>query len=437
MERTRKKTQINEQGLPNIVIPAEVLFNPNLSPREMILFGHLNNMAYNEYGYCWPGNRYLSRLIGVAPETISTMLSKLAKEQYLILEYEVTYDGQNIRKIYINKKYPEVYNNILKGTYEKLKSSNSLRKNPLRKNQRGIKEILNTPKGKSKDPLRKSLRNIDIDIEKDIEKPPLNFNHTWKSLSEKYDSSKVSFVRWFLKKQQKNFPKLIKGKISPNHERVLNSLDVLDKLCRLDGFDFEEDVRPVLSQVPDDPFWSRNLLSLSSLRRKSKSNGEIKFVNIQNTLSQSSLKQISSKSPEEVLRDYFPDRGYIQNDIMKSVIDPVLSMLPTSNNGTAVQITEAVCALYSWLDKNQRRPHYDQIPDVNDQFYYVYSKWANVIPVPMEILTEYVRWLERQNWIDQIKPAHFRPGGTVLKNFIHEYSKRIGYDLFTGHDIGH
>ena len=86
MERT-KHTERNEFGLPNIVIPAEVLANENLTPREMILFGYLLNMTYNDHGCCWASNRYLARLIRVTPETVSAMLAKLTKEQYILLEY--------------------------------------------------------------------------------------------------------------------------------------------------------------------------------------------------------------------------------------------------------------------------------------------------------------------------------------------------------------
>ncbi len=158
MERT-KFTERNEFGLPNIVIPAEVLMNTNLTPREMILFGYLLNMTYNEQGCCWASNRYLSRLIKVAPETVSAMISKLTKEQYLILEYETRYDGKETRRIFINKKYPEIYNETLKQRFQELKV-------PIRNSLRDLKENLNAPKGKTQDPISESLSNIDIDIDK-------------------------------------------------------------------------------------------------------------------------------------------------------------------------------------------------------------------------------------------------------------------------------
>lgn len=150
----KKYTERNKFGLPNIVIPAEVLLNRNLSPREMILFGYILNMAHNEHGYCWASNRYLSRLIGVIPDTVSTMISKLTKEQYLVLEYETRYDGKQVRKIFINKEYPKIYGETIKKAF-------SESKDPVGKIKKGVCENPNTPIAKSKGGYGKTQSNID------------------------------------------------------------------------------------------------------------------------------------------------------------------------------------------------------------------------------------------------------------------------------------
>ena len=105
MQRTKNSTPINDYGLPNIVIPAEVIFNENLTWTERALFGFVQNLTRNEYGFAWVSNRMLGRHIGCNPKTVSTMLSKLHKEGYLILEYEITWDGENVRKIYLDLCY--------------------------------------------------------------------------------------------------------------------------------------------------------------------------------------------------------------------------------------------------------------------------------------------------------------------------------------------
>jgi len=100
-------TEYNKFKLPNIVIPLDVLANKNLSPREMILFGYITDPAYNEQGYCNLSNRYLSVLLNTTPTTVSRMISNLIKEQYLYAEYIERPDGNQERRIYINKKHNE------------------------------------------------------------------------------------------------------------------------------------------------------------------------------------------------------------------------------------------------------------------------------------------------------------------------------------------
>jgi len=77
------QTPINPFGLPNIVIPAEVLFNDELSWMQKALFGLLSNLCANEKGYCWASNRYLSDLLGVLPRNLSKMLSRLQSLGYI------------------------------------------------------------------------------------------------------------------------------------------------------------------------------------------------------------------------------------------------------------------------------------------------------------------------------------------------------------------
>lgn len=129
---------------------------------------------------------------------------------------------------------------------------------------------------------------------------------SWASLKEKYLPEYVSFTKWFLLKQKEQFPNYIKEEISPRYSRVKDSIDVLDKLCRIDKFDFEKEVSPILKKAIDDPFWAKQILSLASLRNKSK-NGEIKFVNLMNTISSKSKKPSRSKITTGFMNDEEPN----------------------------------------------------------------------------------------------------------------------------------
>lgn len=159
MERTLYKTPRNEHGLPNIVIPAEILFHESLTPNERILFGIINNLAYNQNGYCWASNRYLARILQIKQQTsVSTMLSKLQKENFIKMEYETRYDGKQVRKIFVDKTYPMRYSKSLQQAFKNLQKPIINKITPLRVNHKG-------GYGNKEGGLCKSIGNIDIDID--------------------------------------------------------------------------------------------------------------------------------------------------------------------------------------------------------------------------------------------------------------------------------
>lgn len=182
MERT--KTSINAFGLPNIVIPAEVLFNDALTQTEKLLFGFLKNLTANADGYCWASNRYLGRLLNVRADTTSSAINNLSREGYLRLRYTIRSDGMQVRKIYINKEYTATYEYLLEETFQDLKKATTIRppgrpqnplgknphkgkiQNPLGKNPNRGREKSQTDKGISPNKLDTKL-DIDIDNELD------------------------------------------------------------------------------------------------------------------------------------------------------------------------------------------------------------------------------------------------------------------------------
>ena len=115
MERTIHKRQ--KFGLPDIGIPAEILFNQELSMTEKIIFGFVRNLAHSEDG-CWATNQYLGNLIGVKPQTITNAITKLQEYHYIEVSYEKRNNGMQIRRIFINRGYPLIYEEYLKEVYK-------------------------------------------------------------------------------------------------------------------------------------------------------------------------------------------------------------------------------------------------------------------------------------------------------------------------------
>ena len=116
MDRTRKKEH-QQFGLPDIGIPAEVLFNPELSNTQRILFGFIRNLSHSPKG-CWASNRYLAKCLKTKPQTITNGVTKLKDLYYIEVEYHTMLNGLQGRNIFINKNYPGIYERYLKEVYK-------------------------------------------------------------------------------------------------------------------------------------------------------------------------------------------------------------------------------------------------------------------------------------------------------------------------------
>jgi len=98
-----------------------------------------------------------------------------------------------------------------------------------------------------------------------IDEKIMSFPTTW-----------LELVNWFYQEQMARWPQYVK---SPTKETIRSSLRSIDRLIRIDGFGFKKDIQPTIRWVVDDDFWSRNCLSLTQLRKKSR-NGLTKFANM-------------------------------------------------------------------------------------------------------------------------------------------------------------
>ena len=86
----------------------------------------------------------------------------------------------------------------------------------------------------------------------------------------------LRFSKNFHKEQQTNWPNYIKD---VSDTTIQKGAKVIHALMRIDEYDFKEQIQPALQWGSHDDFWSRQLLSLGQLRKKSK-NGLMKFANL-------------------------------------------------------------------------------------------------------------------------------------------------------------
>lgn len=89
-----------------------------------------------------------------------------------------------------------------------------------------------------------------------------------------------------------------KGRPLVQDRELHTSIECLEKLCRIDGFDWKTQVKPALKWAAGDSFWRFNLRSLASLRAIGK-NGSKKFENIHTAMVRSRPKDQSELSTPE------------------------------------------------------------------------------------------------------------------------------------------
>lgn len=106
-------------GLPDISIPAEVLFNPNLTLTQKVLFGFIRNLAQTEKG-CWASNKYLAKCVGVEKQTITNSVGKLKELYYIKVEYRTLANGVQGRRIFIDERYPAIYSKYIRQVYKNI-----------------------------------------------------------------------------------------------------------------------------------------------------------------------------------------------------------------------------------------------------------------------------------------------------------------------------
>ena len=99
-----------------------------------------------------------------------------------------------------------------------------------------------------------------------------------KKITNQQRDALYKIVYEFYTQQNKRHPKIVKEDWQTNINLVNGSLNVLYQLIKIDGYDYAE-IRDALRWGMDDIFYSKVLMSINSLRNKSK-NGFSKFENL-------------------------------------------------------------------------------------------------------------------------------------------------------------
>ena len=147
------------------------------------------------------------------------------------------------------------------------KTTNTLKSNSVKKKDSNQQDHIQTNHNQT------TTTNKDIVNTKTI---PSN-----QDLPEKY----LELSLFFHKQQKQNgfYHKDFQHELSYESKIVINGASIIDKLIRLDQEDFK-DIEKTLNFVLNNNFWKKNVISLNSIRKKSRSNGNTKYFNIKNSM---------------------------------------------------------------------------------------------------------------------------------------------------------
>lgn len=73
-------------------IPATLLYNKEITPRQKLLFAVIHNLC-NDRGYCWAGNEYFAKEFEVSKDRITKDIKALKAANYIITFTEITPTG--------------------------------------------------------------------------------------------------------------------------------------------------------------------------------------------------------------------------------------------------------------------------------------------------------------------------------------------------------
>lgn len=138
----------------------------------------------------------------------------------------------------------------------------------------------------------RSFNNLRKQIEKERERclddkrvEECNHNQSKKSytkqeealvaLRDKIPEKYIDFAKRFYDYQKNKH----KNKVNNTEKNVLHGANILYKLYKIDGYHFENQIKPAIYFGAQDKFWCTKLLSLNGLRQV-KDNGNTKFINL-------------------------------------------------------------------------------------------------------------------------------------------------------------
>jgi hypothetical protein len=247
------------------VIPKDVRHHPKLKPNAKVLYAEIMSVL-DENGICTKNNYYFSDVLNFTKDTASRCIAALKNNGFINVVIENEKGTNKFIRRYITpiQNYPGVD----KKTFEtyRLKNLGVDGKKPNRSDSKPTPPIENTQTMYSN-----SNNNI-------LGKDNSAYTSINKSINQEQKNALYKIVNEFYTQQHQRHPNIVKENWENNINLVNGSINVLFQLIKIDGYDYAE-IRDALRWGMNDNFYSKVLMSINSLRNKSK-NGFSKFENL-------------------------------------------------------------------------------------------------------------------------------------------------------------
>jgi hypothetical protein len=360
-------------GLPSIGIPFEVLFHPELSNTEKILYGFIRNLAQNEKG-CFATNDWLGGLLGVKDWSISQGIANLKKYELI----KVAYDKKKNRQLFINTDYPNIFKKIIIEGYGKITSSHVINQYPSIENSLGSYSLI------------KRVFKQDNQVEGKTEKIDLCRRVVLDNLPDEWlnDTSLLtSLDDWLVVRKEK---------------RALPT----ERACTLTGKD--------LSKYSLDIA----ILALETAAKNGWTGVFPEKITNGRTLTTSRKQQVENQSPEQIIQSKVSGT---YASIFYTYFENALGVMPGLSQAERIDLASNMVTLRRQLMRKQT----DEASDHPD------------VPTPGNLVSDYTDWLGSQTWIRDKNPSLYNIEHTIFGKFISHISEALRVDVLTGSTHAH
>lgn len=146
------------------ILPAMVRYDPHLPPNAKLIYAEIA-AKINEEGYCFAHNRYFAERFKLKEDTVSSLIKRLADNEYIKLDLDTSRGNMDKRRIYLTSKPYDFTGKISEGgigfksgTGKISEGVSDLNPVPLENNNLKLNNPYNPPAGEGTPPKKKKRK---------------------------------------------------------------------------------------------------------------------------------------------------------------------------------------------------------------------------------------------------------------------------------------